>query len=108
MTLSATQHQALHALKDKLPHIVRIVHLLVYGSVARSESDEESDLDVLVLTERPLSRFKRHEITDAVFEINLHYRTNISTLVVDRHSWETGPISVLPIHAEIQKDGMPL
>ena len=48
-----------------------IEHLILYGSAARGESDDESDIDLLVITAQPLSRLRRHEITDIVFEINL-------------------------------------
>ncbi len=37
----------------------------------------------------------RHQI-DIVFEINLRFDTNVSTLVVDRKSWESRLFSVLP------------
>lgn len=53
-----------------------------------------------------MTRFRRHEITNEVFEVNLQYDTNFSTLVVDRRSWETGIVSVLPIHDEILRDGV--
>ncbi len=41
-----------------------------------------------------------------VFEVNLTYGTNFSSLVIDRALWESGPISILPIHEEIQRDGI--
>ena len=59
-------------------HVVRV---LLYGSVARGEADEESGIDLLILTAKPLSRPARHDITDVVFDVNLHYGTNFSTLV---------------------------
>jgi hypothetical protein len=55
--------------------------------MARGEADEESDSDLLV-TLTKLTRFERHEITDSVFEINLKYDTNFSTLVIDNESWK--------------------
>jgi len=47
------------------------MHLILYGSAARGQTDDESDIDLLVITAQPLSRLRRHEITDIVFEINL-------------------------------------
>lgn len=79
--------------------------MILYGSIVRGESNEESDIDFLVLTRRPLTRYERHQITDIVFEINLEFETNISTLVVDHNTWTTGTIAVLPIHAEIEEEG---
>lgn len=80
--------------------------MILYGSIVRGESNEESDIDFLVLTRRPLTRYERHQITDIVFEINLEFETNISTLVVDHNPWTTGTIAVLPIHAEIEEEGV--
>jgi len=80
--------------------------LVLYGSFARGQADEESDVDLLIVTGRPLTRFERHEITDVAFEVNLQYDTNFSTLVVDLKSWESGMFSVLPIRDEIIRDGI--
>jgi predicted nucleotidyltransferase len=79
---------------------------VLFGSLARGQADEESDVDLLVVTARRLTRWERHEITNVVFEVNLRYDTNFSTLVVDAESWETGIVSVLPIRDEIRRDGV--
>lgn len=108
ITLTPNQAQVLDELRRRLFDEYDIEALVLYGSVARGEADEESDLDLLIVTAQPLTRFARHSITDAVFELNLHYGTNLSTLVVDRKSWEAGPISVLPLRDEILKEGISL
>jgi len=81
---------------------------VLFGSIVRGEVDNESDIDLLVLTARKLDLTSRHEITDLVFEINLKYDTNFNTLVVDSNTWDTGLISVLPIRAEDISEGMVL
>jgi predicted nucleotidyltransferase len=106
--LTPNQYQALVELRRRLFERFNIEALILYGSVARGEADEESDLDLLIVTVLPLRRPARHEITDMVFEVNLLYDTNFSTLVVDRHSWEAGVFSVLPLRDEILKDGVRL
>ena len=106
--ITPSQHQALGELRRGLFGEFDIEALILYGSVARGEADEESDLDLLIVTAHPLTRLARHEITDMVFEVNLLYGTNFSTLVVDRNSWEAGVFSVLPLREEIIKDGINL
>jgi predicted nucleotidyltransferase len=108
ITITPNLSQALEELRRRLQAQFDIEAVILYGSAARGEADEESDQDVLILTAQPLTRPLRHKITDIVFEINLHCGTNISSLVVDRNSWETGLVSVLPIHDEILKDGIKL
>lgn len=105
--LSLTQQRALGELKQRLnSQFDYIEHLILYGSAARGESDDESDIDLLVITTQPLSRLRRHDITDIVFEVNLKHGTNISTMVVDLASWEKGAVSVLPIKKAITRDGI--
>ena len=96
---------ALSQLKTKLTTDYPVVRLVLFGSAARGEMDEESDVDVLVLTSRRLKSVERNAIYDEVFAINLRYETNLSVLVTDLHNWETGPLSVMAIHEEVKKEG---
>ena len=106
--LNDQQAQALRELKQELDHHFNVDSLVLFGSIVRGEADNESDIDLLVLTSRKLDRTSRHEITDLVFEINLKYDTNFSTLVIDSNTWDTGLISVLPIRDEVICEGMVL
>ncbi len=108
MALTPEQRLALDELRRKVLHEFEIKGFVLYGSVARGEADEESDLDLLIVTARPLVRTERHKITDLVFETNLRHGTNFSSLVVDRYSWEEGPLSILPLREEILQEGIAL
>jgi uncharacterized protein len=104
--LTLCQDEALTELLRRLYDQFHVVSVILYGSVARGEADEESDIDLLILTPEPLSRPARHDITDVVFDVNLRYETNFSTLVLDKHAWETGAVSVLPLKEAILQDGI--
>lgn len=106
--LPPCHEQALTELLHKLYGQFHVVSVMLYGSVARGEADEESDIDLLILTAEPLSRPARHDITDVVFDVNLRYGTNFSTLVLDQHEWEAGAVAVLPLKEAIMEDGIPL
>lgn len=105
-SLLTTHYKALQDLKKLLNESLKIYKLIVFGSVVRNEADNESDLDLLVITEEPFSRLERHMITDRVFEINLKYGTNISSTVVDKYSWEKGYFTILPFKDEVEKEGV--
>lgn len=106
--LTPSQREGLAELRQNLCSRFELTGLFLYGSVARGEADDESDADLLVVTQEPLERVRRHEITDLVFDTNLKYGTNFSALVVDQASWETGPLSVLPLREEVLREGIPL
>jgi uncharacterized protein len=106
--LSQSQEEALRDLRLGLSGKFDIVSIILFGSAARGEAEEGSDMDLLIITARPLPRTVRHQITDIVFEINLRFGTNFSTLVVDRVSWDSGLYSVLPLRDEIAREGIPV
>src|SRR5215210_584339 len=103
LELNPSQLEALHELRQRLVKEFDVEAIILYGSMSRGEADEESDLDLLIITPTPLTRFARHKITGLAFEVNLRYGTNLSTLVIDRHSWEAGAVSVLPLRDNILK-----
>lgn len=100
--------KALAELKERVASSYPVVRFTLFGSAARGEMDEESDVDVLILTEKPLTWKERDAISDETFRINLRYDTNISVLIVDVHNWESGPSSVMPIREEIRREGIEL
>lgn len=100
--------KALGELKNRLSGGYAVVRLVLFGSAARGEMGEESDVDLLVLTEKPLTGKERDAIFDEVFETNLRHDTNISVLVVDLVNWDEGPISVMPIREEVAREGIEL
>jgi predicted nucleotidyltransferase len=106
--LSSVQSKALREIKVRVMENFDVVDFLLYGSAVRGEAEDESDLDLMVVISEPVSRSKRHEITDIVFDVNLEFGTNFSTLVIDRKSWDSGLISVLPLREEIMREGVRL
>jgi uncharacterized protein len=99
---------ALEAAREQLTARFDIDELVLYGSVARGEADDESDVDLLVILKQPADRQVEDEISRTIFHINLGHDTTLSALVVDREKWDHGMISAMPIHYEIEEDGIPL
>ena len=109
LALPEGQRRALDDVKLRLLQCgVPIDQLILFGSAARGEAGTESDIDLLVVTAKPVSRRQRHEITDLVFDVNLARGTNISTVVVDSESWLRGALSAMPIRAEVEAEGVVL
>lgn len=100
------QLKELRKIKKQIMQHFQMENIIIFGSAARGELDEESDIDLLILTKNPVDRMSRHLITDIVFPVNLECGTNFSTLVTDVGNWQEGMISVLPIKEEIMRDGV--
>ncbi len=104
--ICGVNQDALSIIKNRINGKFAVKLYALFGSVARNEADAESDTDLLILTEKKLSHYERHEITNIVCDVNLEYDTNFTTIVVDMDSWDNGMISVLPFHDEVERDGI--
>ncbi|MFQ5790977.1 MAG: nucleotidyltransferase domain-containing protein [Acidobacteriota bacterium] len=82
-----------------------VEQVILFGSKARGDYDEESDIDILILTSRSLSRAERYAISDALFPLQLRHDVVLSPLIVPAEEWESGIVSALPIHEEILEQG---
>jgi len=106
--LSPKLRAALEAVRDQLTVQFEIDRVVVFGSAAWGRPDEESDVDVLIVLRDKLDLETEDRISRVIFEINLEYDTNLSELIVDRHTWDHGLASAMPIHEEIEKRGIPV
>ena len=82
--------------------------VVLFGSKARGDAGEESDVDVLVITSRRLTRADRHRLGDAVYDLGLKTGVFPSTIVVCAEDWESGRFRVLPLNQEIEEQGVVL
>lgn len=80
----------------------------IFGSKVTGDFDEESDIDILILLPCKVTRKIEEQIIDMVFYINLQFETNISPLIFSEEEWNNSPISILPIHYFIEKEGVSL
>lgn len=104
--LTVNEREALREIQRRITGLFQVDSIILFGSVVRGEKDEESDIDLLILTTEEIERSDSHKITDLVFEINLHYNTNFSVIVLDKKSWDEGVYSDLPIKKDIQREGV--
>lgn len=105
--LNTIERLALQELGRRLREKYSFVEQFVlFGSVARGTADEESDIDLLIFTSRPLDNWTRREISEVVSDVNLEYETNICTIVLDQQTWTVEFPSTLGIKQEIQRDGI--
>ena len=77
----------------------------LFGSFARGEGKEDSDLDLFVLTTRPVSYREKAAMSDAIFEINLQYGVIIHLLIASLDEWKSPVWSHLPVYQDIRQEG---
>ena len=79
--------------------------LILYGSYARGDNNENSDIDILVLLNRDnLTRIDQKKIKYPLYEIEFENGTIISPLVFSKKEW-TIKHSITPLYNNIKKEG---
>ena len=104
--ISGRDRDILIKLKEIVRMIIPTATVLLYGSVARGTQDEESDYDVLILTDAPLSTKEEDAVTDAVYDLELEQGIVVSTLFYTKNFWAAPLAQVLPFHQRVREDGV--
>ena len=92
-------------LKSKLSHVVDLLDFRVFGSRARGDADEYSDLDVFLEVET-LNKDQKDKIFDITWEVGFKHYLVISPLVFTRDEIENSPLRSSPIVVSIVEEGV--
>ena len=84
-----------------------LVDVRLFGSCARGEMREDSDVDVAVVLERVDWRTKR-DVIDLASSIGLEHDVLLSPTVLDRGTFERWRAQERLFVMDIQREGMPL
>lgn len=89
-------------LRDRLP----ITQIILFGSKARGDDDDDSDIDLLLLTSRRLSWDEQKQIVGLLSPIQFEHEVFFGTVEVAEDDWYYGVYQVLPLRAEVERDGV--
>jgi len=92
-------------LKKRLVKKIPIVDIKIFGSRARGDEDEFSDLDVFIEVEYLSSEIKQ-AIYDISWEVGYKHEVFISPLIFSREDIEKSPLKSSPIVKNIMEDGI--
>ncbi|MDH4268549.1 MAG: nucleotidyltransferase domain-containing protein [Deltaproteobacteria bacterium] len=105
---SLDESRALRELKDSLKEFLGDrIRLVLYGSRARGDYVNESDIDIAVIV-RNLNRELKNQILDKIADVELKYLTPLSTLVLSEDDFTSLKNRERRIAMDIEKEGIPL
>lgn len=82
--------------------------IILYGSRAREKSSENSDWDILILTQKPLLNHLNEVIyRNEIFDIELETGEPISAIILSKQEWNA-KYAITPLYENIQKEGIRL
>ncbi len=83
------------------------VSIILYGSVARGDNTEESDVDVAIIVSSKLSDSAQDKLSDFIVDMNLKYDTVFSVIDIDSVEFEKWG-NVSPFYKNVKNEGVVL
>lgn len=105
-----------HGIQNELDEFVTLVKecfgeslksVIVYGSYARGDYNENSDIDIMILVTLPESQIKQSEnrIYDDAFDLELKYGKVLSPVIKNQDFFEYWS-DTLPFYRNIKTEGV--
>ena len=107
--LTSTEQHALERFKAVLESLLadNLMSLRLFGSRARGEGTDESDLDVLVvLREKDRSICRR--IVEEALETDLVYDTNLAPTILSAEEYQQNREYQTPFYRSVERESLPL
>lgn len=106
--LAKAETELIKRFKALLERRLHVHQVIVFGSRARGDANEGSDLDTLVVVEEPQDNNVLRFASECAFEVDLGSDVVISPIVVSRDDWENGPERSSLLALAIRREGIPI
>lgn len=93
-------------IKDSVKSIDPTATVILYGSFARGDNDQNSDIDLLILLEKEkLTRDDEKRIKYPLYDIEFETGQIISPLVLSKYDWESRH-KITPFYEYVTNEGV--
>ena len=104
--MTTQETRLLADLKRRLSERLALNRLVVFGSRARGDAQPDSDLDVLVVLDVPITREFEDYVNDCAWEVGLEHGIVVVPVTVWRADWEEGLLSSSLLAIAVGKEGI--
>ena len=105
VSLMKNESEAIDTAIRMLKSEFSVSKVILFGSKARGDHDEHSDIDLLVIASKLLHWKEEKAIIGALFDIGMEYNVIFSPLFTFVDEWENGIFTEFPVYQEISRDG---
>ena len=81
--------------------------VIIFGSRARGDSRRESDWDILILIEGPVTTVIERSFRNSLFDLEIDTGEVFSTFIYQQKEWDSRH-KVTPLYINIKKEGVRL
>ena len=103
--MTKKDYEIAREVRNRISGVTEILDFRVFGSRARGDAQDDSDMDVFVEVPR-LDRGLKQKIREKAWEVGLDNCIVISTLILSKDQVENSPLRASPIVENIFHEGV--
>jgi predicted nucleotidyltransferase len=104
--LTSEEKIAISILKERLKMEFNVVKLILFGSKARGDYTEHSDVDLLVLVNEPSTHEAKEKLSDVQFATIMEQDAPLMSILENYNNWITEVNVSLPLNDNIESEGI--
>ncbi len=80
--------------------------VILYGSRARDDAETESDYDLIILTNGPVTLNREDTFRRELYPIELETGAVFTVILVSRKDWNSPLYAAMPFYQNVHRDGV--
>jgi predicted nucleotidyltransferase len=100
--------QLLAECKTAIRQVAPEADLILYGSRARGDAQEESDYDLLVLVGREVDVDLERAVVARLVPLEVRTGKVLTVLLYSRSQWNSAQYRAMPFHRNVTREGVPI
>jgi predicted nucleotidyltransferase len=102
------RNELLEQIRQAVREVEPDAEIVLYGSRSRGDAVIESDWDLLILVDGPVTDERTDRIRHQLYEIEWESEVVLSSIVRNREEWNSGIYQTLPFHQRVEQEGIKL
>ena len=103
--MTPKDNNIIKSIKSSIRSIDPKAQVIIFGSRARGDARKDSDWDILILTDYPVSTEIERSFRNNLFDIEIETGEVFSTFVYQKQIWNTKH-KVTPLYRNIKREGV--
>ena len=104
--LNEKEFNAVSKLKFELLNSFPGAELVLFGSRARGDFVDFSDIDILILVDKEVDHELKDKIIEIAYDIELEFNIVFGLVIENKKSWRSSKYSVMPLFQNIEREGV--